>query len=222
MAGTSLAIPGGGNFMAMNSVQKCAVEIFNPYRSGNYARNTGKAFEPAAVLWSYKDSIIQGNEGSIQKLPNNNYLICTGGTYFAGLPWKTECKVMEIVPDAVSGGRVIWELNNFGVSCEAYRYAYSYLNGSATPVKNSTNIHTDNRSATLTSSIHGGHVLAYLISKEDNYSVSVFKATGRIVVKDAPKISYNTWDLGTLPGGIYVMKMSSGKERISRTLQVQN
>lgn len=212
MPGTNLTVPGGGNFMAVNNGRKCAVEISNPSVDGNYTRSSGKPFDPVSLSWSYTDTDIQVNEGSIQKLPNNNYLICSGGTSLIGQSSSSEdsyiCKVLEIAPDSISGGRIVWELDGFGTSGEAYRYAYSYLNGSGAPIKSGFKSRASH-TFKFTSYCKGDHVFISTKSINDVNNISVFTAAGRTIIRNALPSLGCKWDLGSIPAGIYFVKISS-------------
>jgi len=89
-------LPGAGNIMIFNNGTRrpgadftSVDEIVPPVdESGNYSMETGSAFGPPEVLWSYTASLptefFAWNVSGAHRLPNGNTLICDGplGTFF--------------------------------------------------------------------------------------------------------------------------------------------
>lgn len=204
MIGTNLPIPGGGNFMSIDNGNKRGIEILNPFKNGIYSREANQAFEPATILWSYSPSGLASNEGSIQRLPNGNYLICTGG-FNSGFSGGGSSKIYEVTPSGTSG-TIVWELGNFGTSTEGYRYAYSYLTGASTPAKKSVSSLVKNKSITTISNRYNGRVHISVNGENKFNHLSLFSLSGRELIKTADAISQSSWDLGAIPDGIYFVK----------------
>jgi hypothetical protein len=240
MPGTKEPISGGGNFMAIDNGNKRALEIENPFKNGTYTRTAGKAFEPASFQWSYKPSGLAGNEGSIQKLPNGNYLICTGGVDmgFGGpggkstdmtesssnvagaFPGGGESKIYEVTPNT-SGGTIVWELTGFGTSSEGYRYAYSYLSGGKSPIKKTNNVILKNEDLKISTIHNNGSVAITVNTSIKNSILNMYTLSGKEVLTVSKRTSVNSWNVGSIPTGIYLVKISSNECALSGKVSIQ-
>jgi hypothetical protein len=239
MPGTKDPIPGGGNFMAIDNGNKRALEIENPFKNGTYSRTAGKAYEPASFLWSYKPSGLASNEGSIQKLSNGNYLICTGGVDmgFGGpggkstenessssvagaFPGGGESKIYEITP-GTTGGTVVWELTGFGTSSEGYRYAYNYLNGGKSPVKKTNTMRLNNNDLKISTIQNNGSVAITLNTSIKNSILTMYTLSGKEVLTVSKRNAVNNWNIGLIPAGIYLFKISSSECALTGKVSVQ-
>jgi hypothetical protein len=211
LIGTNQPIPGGGNFMAVNNGGKKVVEIAAPdAKDGVYQRVTGQAFGPSSTLWSYAPSGLASNEGSIQKMPNGNYIICTGGVSTGSGSAKTTfssgaSKVYEVT----SANKIVWQLDNFGTSSEGYRYAYGYLNRNvdvtairrAVVQKATIAVGRENLTGKIRITMKNGSPDARL---------SFFSLTGRELLRSLASADGCGWDLGNrLPAGTYLIRVVS-------------
>jgi hypothetical protein len=151
------------------------------------------------------------NEGSVQKLPNGNYLICTGGVSFGGFRKKTFSNRGSVLYEISASGSVLWELSNFGTSCEGVRYAYGYLDGvsstaqrkKTSAAQNTVNIRSYPRVRKVSISMNNADKTARL---------SLYSLTGREVVSSVATNDPDGWNLSTanLPTGLYIFKIVSG------------
>jgi len=225
--------------MVIDNGNKRALEIENPFKNGVYSRTAGKAFEPETFLWSYKPSGLAGNEGSIQKLPNGNYLICTGGidmgfnfgsgsgsqssggTVNAAFPGGNSCKVYEITPGGTSSGTIVWELSGFGTSREGYRYAYEYLNGGKTPVNTTSAAYHNLSAVKVTAAMTNGMVQITTDIGLSNAVMTLYTLSGKEVIRMSCGNTTNQWRIGLIPDGIYLVKISNGTNMITRRFTVQ-
>ncbi|HMA65420.1 MAG TPA: arylsulfotransferase family protein [Chitinispirillaceae bacterium] len=222
MPGTNQAIPDGGNFMAVDNGNKRVLEIKNPFKTGTYSRTSNKAFEPASFLWSFKPTSLAGNEGSIQKLPNGNYLVCTGGVSMGGFGGAAGGSIVyEIAPSGTSAGTVLWQIDGFGTSTEGYRYAYGYLNGKTTSV-NSTNMTAANSlSLKIVTGIISGGLQISTDRIIDNAKLSLFSLSGKEILRNSAPVSGSTWNMPSPGAGMYFVKITSGEIVLTERISVQ-
>jgi len=223
MPGTNQAIPGSGNFMIVDNGNKRVLEILNPFKTGTYSRTAGKAFEPATFQWSFKPTSLAGNEGSIQKLPNGNYLVCTGGAPMGGFGGAaTGSIVYEIAPSGSSGGTVLWQIDGFGTSTEGYRYAYEYLSGKPTSVRASGITAVTKSTLKIITGNNSGRLFISTNSNIDNARLSLYSLSGKEILKNRIPDFGSTWNM-TSPGtGMYFVKIASGENVLTDRISVQH
>jgi len=221
MPGTILPIPGGGNFLAVDNGGHRVLEIECPGNGdGVYTRNSGQPFEPSEPMWEYSPNGLQGNEGSVQKLPNGNYLICTGGaggfgkTTFGG--FFSGSRIYEVTEDKDT----VWSLSDFGTSCEGYRFAYEYLGGS-TRAKRTRNAAVTAFKMNASVAKGSGRVHISVDNAAGDARVSLFSANGRTVVNNLAPGRTNTWELGPLGAGLYFVRINSAGNVISDRILIQ-
>ena len=94
--------------MAVDNGGKKVVEVTPPGSNGVYPRTAGAAFDPQAPLWKFAVNDMANNEGSVQRLPNGNTLICTGGVEVLEVWAAARRRIFEIT----SSGETVWELTN--------------------------------------------------------------------------------------------------------------
>jgi hypothetical protein len=223
LLGTNQPIPGGGNFMAVNNGGKKVVEIAAPdAKDGVYQRVTGQAFGPTSTVWSYTPSGLATNEGSIQKMPNGNYIICTGGVDMSGGFGKTSfsggaSKVYEVT----SANKIVWQLDGFGTSSEGYRYAYGYLGGKVdvaprhkvVPQKVTIAVGADNSTGKIRITMKNGSPDARL---------SLYSLTGQELVRSFASTDGYGWYLGNrFPAGTYLVRVVSASTVIYERVTIQ-
>jgi hypothetical protein len=220
MPGTDQPIPEGGNFMAVDNGNKRVFEIQNPFKTGTYSRTSGKAFEPASFLWSFKPTSLANNEGSIQKLPNGNYLVCTGGVSMGG-PAVSGSIVYEVAPSGTSAGTVLWQLDGFGTSTEGYRYAYGYLNSKATNVSSAGKTAECISSLKIAAASIHGRVQISINRSLDNASLSLYSLSGKEILKNRAPEFGSTWNISSPGAGMYFVKINSEERVLTERISVQ-
>jgi hypothetical protein len=226
MPGTDQAIPEGGNFMAIDNGNKRALEIQNPFKTGTYSRTSGKAFEPATFLWTYKPTGLAGNEGSIQKLPNGNYLICTGGVAMGGFGMGGDAAtsgsiVYEIAPSGSSGGTILWQLDGFGTSTEGYRYAYGYLNGKGTSVSSTAKTPVNSSSVKIVTGCSNGRLQISTNKAIGNAGLSLYSLSGKEILNSHTQDFNSSWNIPGLSAGMYFVKITSGEYVLTERISIQ-
>jgi len=226
MPGTNQAIPEGGNFMVIDNGNKRALEIQNPFKTGTYTRTAGKAFDPSTFQWTFKPGGLAGNEGSIQKLPNGNYLICTGGVpmgdFGMGGMGGTGSTVYEIAPTGTSGGTVVWQIDGFGTSTEGYRYAYGYLDNKPTSVRSSGMTSANISSLEIITGSISGRFIISTNNRIDNARLSLYSLSGEEIIKNSAPVFGSTWNMGSLCDGMYFVKITSGQNVLTDRISVQH
>jgi hypothetical protein len=212
MPGTNLRLPGAFNMMAVDNGDKRVLEIVPAgTKNGIYPRTAGTAFEPASPLWTYSVSDLQGNEGSVQRLPNGNTVICTGG---AGGFGGTSCRVFELN----SAGTVVWELSGIAQSTEGIRYAFGYLD--AKVAVDATPDYSTRRTVRIATNPLTGRISLVSNSGYVNARFSLFSMDGRELAHTDVSTAQG-WDLGNQPNGNYLVQIHSGTEVIRDQIVIQ-
>jgi hypothetical protein len=214
MLGTALRMPGAFNMMAVDNGGKRVMEIVPAgAKNGVYPRAAGSAFEPAAPLWTYSVNDLQMNEGSVQRLPNGNTLICTGGGGMGG----ASCRVFELNPDRTA---VVWELTGIPQSTEGIRYAYGYLGGKVPVTPDAMPDFSTRRKARIVTNPLAGHIGLVSDFAYDNARFSMFSINGRELVHPmAPTL--RKWNIGNLPNGQYLIRINYGKDNFLDRLVIR-
>jgi hypothetical protein len=217
MPGTNVRLPGAFNMMAVDNGGKRVLEIDPAGNNGEgvYPRNSGAAFEPASPLWTYSVSDLQSNEGSVQRLPNGNTLICTGGAMggFGG----SSCRVFELNPARTA---VVWELTGIPQSTEAVRYAYGYLDGKVGVAADATPDYSTRRTARIAANPLTGRIGLVSNSGYVNARLSLFSIDGRELVPAGIPCAQG-WDLGNQPNGQYLVQIHSGNDVIRERIVIR-
>jgi hypothetical protein len=219
MPGTTLRLPGAFNMMAVDNGGKRVLEIVPAgTKNGVYPRTGGAAFEPASPLLTYSVSDLQGNEGSVQRLPNGNTLICTGGTGMGGGMGGTSCRVFEI--NTANPPQIVWELSDIPQSTEGIRYAYSYLNGNVGVTVDATPDYSTRRTARIVTNPLTGRISLSSNSDYVNARLSLFSMDGRELIHSGAPCTKG-WDLGTQPNGQYLVQIQSGNDVMRERVAIQ-
>jgi hypothetical protein len=206
MPGTNLPIPGGGNMIAISNRDKKIVEWTPPgTKNGVYPRTAGAAFEPASPVWTFTVSDMQTNEGSVQRLPNGNTFICTGGAGGGMGGTSSTGRAFELN----SSGATVWDLTGFPQSTEGTRYAYGYL-GAKTPVVIASPVYSTQRLARISADPLSGQVRIRYDNQGYDAQLSLFSLCGRELYRSPVGSIANGWNLGSRPGGDYLVKITSG------------
>jgi hypothetical protein len=219
MPGTNLRIPGAFNMMAVDNGAKRVVEFVPPgTKNGVYPRTAQTAFEPASTLWTYAVSTLQSNEGSIQRMPNGNTVICTGGVsggFGGGGGMSRTGRVFEIN----SAGTVVWDLTGIPTTTEGLRYAYGYLSGTVDISLQTAPVYSVKHTIKILSNPLTGQVRMVADDGMAGARLSLFSLSGRELINAIPGADAQGWNLGDQPNGQYLVKINSGKssswERIS-------
>jgi hypothetical protein len=205
MLGTNQRLPGAFNMMCIDNGNKRAVEIIPAgTKNGVYPRTAGAAFEPASPLWTYSLSAIQGNEGSVQRLPNGNTIICTGG--IGGGMGGSTGRVVEVD----TSGTIVWDLTGIPVSTEGIRYAYGYLGGTVATSINQAPVFSTQGIFRTTMNPITGQVSVIMDKDIRNARVSLFSLDGQEVVRYGEIGAGQPINLNDRPSGQYLARIHSG------------
>jgi hypothetical protein len=203
MLGTNTPLPGAGNILAIDNLGKKVVEIKPPgNRTGVYPRGTGMAFGPAAPLWSCAVSDLAVNEGSVQRLPNGNTLICTGGANWG--VGGSSSRIIEVSP----AGQTVWSMSNLKAS-KAIRYAPGYLRSPAA-VKPTSRSGIGNGFISARQDASNGRVLIRFTNKTGDANITIFAFDGRELLKTNARREHFEWDARNQPPGSYVVQVEMG------------
>jgi len=202
--GTSDTLPGRRNILIVNNGSDLAMEIKPDVNGfGNYVIKTGTSFAPDSALWSH-DFNFQPNEGSVERLPNGNTLLCSGGVG-TGIS-SSACRILEVS----SQGDSVWGFSPATGTTRAMRYAYGYLGGNSTASKtNQTHLSIQPVKTTLTSK--NGQIRICFDTEEHDFQLSLHSIDGRKIFQSEVIQNGNTPDLGNLSNGLYLAAISSGK-----------
>jgi hypothetical protein len=203
MPGTRTALPGAGHILTISNNTEKAYEIVLPASDGVYPRTTGKAFEPATPLFTF--SIIgQGSDqGSIQRLPNGNTLVCHG------------VSIGSVEFD--SAGDTVWSM---AVSAnELYRYDFSYLGsmlldtGGVTTVKSNTQTpyKSDALSPISLKELRDRREVVVTNNSTSPMELMICSASGRQLLRKAVRENIFIWNTINQPQGLYLFKITSNK-----------
>jgi hypothetical protein len=204
--GTFLRMPDAFNLMCIDNCNRRVVEWVPPGdKDGVYPRPSGEAFEPAIPRWTYEVSDMSSSEGYVQRLPNGNTFICTGGS---GMGFG-EGRVFEVDP----AGNIVWELADIAPSTEGYRYAYGYLTGEAGVTMDATPDYSTQRMAKVVANPLTGWISLASNSNIADARLSLFGMDGRKLVHSSVP-SGQGWDLGDRRSGQYLVQICAGAEII--------
>jgi hypothetical protein len=211
MLGSGLPIPGAFNMVCVDNMNKRVVEIIPAGTSnGVYPRTAGTAYAPGSTLWTYAVSDMQGNEGTVQRLPNGNTLICTGGTGMGGIGGKG-CRVFEITSG--SSPQIVWELKDIPQSSEGVRYPYGYLGGKVGSAVDARPDYSTRRLSKIALNPLTGRISLSSNSDYSNARLSLFSMNGRELIHLGIPGAQG-WDLGHQPNGQYLVQINSGNKII--------
>jgi hypothetical protein len=204
MPGTNLALPGAFNIMAVSNMDRKIVE-FTPAGSGNgiYPRTAGQAFGPTSPLWTFAVGDMASNEGSVQRLPNGNTLICTGGVG-GGMGGSGGGKIYEVTP----AGATVWTLTGLSTT-KAARYAFSYLDPGVTSTL-SNNLKYTREHCTISSDPLSRQVRFRVGDNSGNTEFSVVNMVGEQVFRGTTSADYFIWNVGNRPAGSYIVTIKQG------------
>lgn len=200
-------LAGAGHFLLFNNglsrpdgPYSTVEEIVPPVRpDGSYRYETGRAFAPDSVLWTYKAAnptdFYSQNISSAQRLPNGNTLVCTGasGIFFETTPtgdivWKYVNPVNAAGPQ-VQGTAIE---NNLVFKCRRYPEEYPGLQGRdltpGDPIELSTTSAAGVPAATTSMSLtsypnpaSAGATIRFVLPVRQHITLGVFDMLGRKV-----------------------------------------
>jgi hypothetical protein len=154
-----------------------------------------------------------GNEGSIQRLPNGNTLVCNG---------IDKSGVNEF--DAK--GSSLWSMTV--TSGAVFRYDSSYLGSTLLDTGNSpitmSNISAslEKRMSTLMEVRADRSILRVTFSNNNKHdaTVAIYSATGRNVMKEAVTRNEFIWQTRTIPDGIYIIRATTGSHVMTQRFNI--
>jgi hypothetical protein len=208
--GTTDTLPGRRNVMFVDNGNKRAVEIV-PSGTGNgtYPLTTGAAYAPASPLWT-RSFAYAGNEGSAQRLPNGNTLLCSGGVSTGG--GGSTAKILEVSPT----GDSLWVLSPGVSTTLAWRYALTYMGNGTTHIASNPVNTNENLFSIETNSLIGQATIR-LSSQQSNAFLSVYTVDGALIYSTFAKDRTLTLNTGNLGRGIFIAKVTAnGKSAIKR------
>jgi hypothetical protein len=202
MPGTRKPLPGAGHILVISNTDKKGFEIILPGTNGVYTRTAGKAFEPASPTWTLDLPSMGGNEGSMQRLPNNNTVVCNG---------IDKSGVNEYSTD----GSSLWTMKI--TSGECHRIDSAYLGSTILDTGNSSSaIHNDPGSLEKNDAspmeVQGDHGIIRIIFRTNhmqNITVAVYSAAGRNVLRKTVFGDKFIWQKGAIPAGIYFIEAAT-------------
>ncbi len=197
-------LPGGGkNVLFFHNDEHELFEITLPgLGDGVYPRESGAAFGPKEPIWSV-DQRLSRHEGSIQKLPNGNYLIGDpdGGIY-------------EIAPS----GEKVWSIT--GMRCnQARRYSYSYLDPNV-GIKSKSFQSKDALSFTIDTKSQRGLAKITFSKPVRHAQVSAFTLSGKKIFSNVLERHSLEWDISSLACGTYIVQANIGTRTTSNFFNV--
>jgi hypothetical protein len=227
MLGSGLPMPGAFNMMCVDNGNKRVAEFVPPgTRNGIYPRTAGAAYEPAAVLWTYAVSTVQSNEGTVQRLPNGNTIICIGGVGMGGFPKTANAEGISPTKGRVfeinSAGTIVWDLNGIPLTTEGVRYPYGYLSGT-TPIEvKRTPVYSTHTTIKILSNPFTGQVRMVADDGMAGARLSLFSLSGRELINAIPGADARGWNLSDQANGQYLVKISSGKSSAWERISIQH
>jgi hypothetical protein len=199
MPGTRKHLPGAGHVLAINNDKSNGVEMIIPNNNGVYSRLSNTAFGPSAPLWHIDLPAMGTNEGSIQRLPNGNTLICNGISSTGAIEFD-------------ANGDSVWAMQMSSGEC--HRIDSAYLG--------STLLDTGKIAATfLNNSERFGPVtktsLACFATKDivrlrfpnkikQKITVAIYAAAGTVLLRKIVSENEFIWKRGNTPAGVYCIK----------------
>ncbi len=186
--GTNLEVPGGGNIILVHNGDREVVEIQPPGNGdGIYPRGTGEPFGPDEPVWTKSVSNITDHQGSVQRLPNGNTLVCamSRGIY-------------EYAPD----GSEVWSKD---ASCnKATRYAYTYFD-EQTDDKGKLNTVQQGLPVRIYSSPVTSNIHISFGDVSSNAEVSIFSMNGKDVFSQSVNRNNVIWHTKNQAQGVYAV-----------------
>jgi hypothetical protein len=201
MPGTRKPLPGAGDILVISNLNRKVVEITLPCTTGVYSWNPDTAYAPAAPTWELSVPDMGGNEGSLQRLPNGNTLVCNGISSTGTAEFDAK-------------GKTVWTM--MGTAAEFFRYDSSYL-GSTYLDTGEAPRHGTLR-FTLPENMHEApvrfltnHDRVHIFFKGELFSgaeVSIFSMAGRNVLRKNMSGKEFVWRCGNNPSGMYLFRVT--------------
>lgn len=209
--GTTDTLPGRRNIIIVNNGADKAVEIV-PAGTGNgiYPRTTDAAFAPASPLVN-RSFAFQTGEGSIQRLPGGNTLLCAGGV--GGTGGISSSKILEVS----ATGDSLWGFTPTVTTTRAWRYALTYMGKAGTSSIAANAGFSGENLFSLSTNPANGLVTVRLGAGQSNALFSVFTVDGVLLHSALVRERTLSWNAGSLGRGIYVARATvNGKSATKR------
>ncbi len=204
--GTRKPLPGAGNILVISNETRIGYEVELPSKNGNYPRTAGNAFGPSTPLKSITISGMAGNEGSINRLPNGNTLVCKGMGGNSAVEYD-------------SAGTSVWTMTASGAT-ELFRIDSSYLGSTVldtgnliTNVNNGYFANNKNITNQLSCIMDKGSVkITFGNSNFKNTEISIFSLSGKSVYRKVVNTNEIMWRPLRQSDGPYIVKVSNGNQ----------
>jgi hypothetical protein len=201
MPGTRKLLPGAGHILSTSNSTKKAYEVTLPATNGVYPRTLGSAFEPSTPTWTVSVTGMGSDQGSMQRLPNGNTLICNG--------MSTGTNEYD------STGTSVW---NMAVSAnEFYRYDSTYLGSTKLDTDGLTSINDVDAAPIIHDAMFSVSCepfqgqQKFTIKRNGNAAIklSIFTASGEQVAQAFMHENVFLWNSKNRPCGMYFVKIAS-------------
>jgi hypothetical protein len=200
MPGTRQGLPGAGHILSISNNTKKGFEVTLPGVNGVYPRTAGSAFEPSTPTWTVSIPGLGSDQGSIQRLPNGNTLICNGmgiGTF-----------------EYDSTGDTIWSLS---VSANEFiRYDFNYLGSTLLDTGGVASViacpqaldKKDAFSLISCEAFQGRQKFVFTQQGASPMELSIFTASGKEIMRKVIHENTFLWDTKNQSHGLYFAKIA--------------
>jgi hypothetical protein len=213
LPGTRKPLPGAGHILAISNSDKKGYEIVLPNTNGVFSWTAGKAFEPASPLWTLAISAMGGNEGSMQRLPNGNTLVCNGINASG-------------VAEFDSTGKSLWTLKIKSGECHRIDSAFlgSTLLDTGTGSSNIIDGYGKQgmqKSMPFSFQAEKGEFRVFLKDGiQGGVNVALYSATGRNLFRKTVFGREFVWQNGNFPEGVYFFNVTAGNHTVGQRMTV--
>ncbi len=203
MPGTRKPLPGAGDVLIINNETKTGVQLALPGTGGVYPWAPDTAYAPAEAKWEISIPSMGGNEGSMQRLPNGNTLVCFGISSTG-------------VTEFDAQGKIVWKMD--ATAAEFFRYDSNYLGSTLLDTGEAPDGIVDRfirpgkkGKAPVRFRIFNDRVrVSYCDNSAIGAEVSVYSADGRNVLRETVSGGEFVWRFGTKGAGLYFIRVFDG------------
>jgi hypothetical protein len=196
-----LTLPGEGNILVYDNQNGRAVEIALPGSGdGVYPLENGAAYGPSGFQWTAGLDDAEDHEGSVQRLPNGNTLICNQNN-----------NAIEVD----SEGNTVWQKDIS--STRAYRYALNYPAPLAPEVAVSFSTKSIRDEFGVRNSVNR---TTFIFSSFKTGELSVFSLCGKKVSSLIVAGNECVWNNSGIPRGQYLARLRTGKSIIVQRINI--